>query len=335
MRQLLRASVGLAVLFASANSMAGGFKPAERLYGRWGALRSGNYQQNFVRHRNGLGEMSPLASDLDRKDGSFRVVPGLAGPGTVSLESFNFPGSFLRHQNGRIKLDRFDASDLFRKDASFVIQPGAAGDGTTFRASNYPEHAIRHCSGHLFIDRNDKSNPACDPNDAVFRGDISFHVERAPSVRTISLQSVNYPDHFVRHCSGLGFIDNNVKGNAACNPAVYEEDISFVMVSGLAGRGVSFESTNYPGQYLRHQGGRLKLGASDSSELFKSDASFEQVAGLAGRETSFRSVNYPDRFIRHCSSKLYIDKNDGSNKDCDPTDAVFRNDVTFKVVPGR
>jgi hypothetical protein len=76
---------------------------AEGLVGRWVSLRSTNYRENLVRHQNFLGELTPIASDLDRKDASFKVVPGLAGQG-VSFESIDYPGQFLRHQNSRVKL---------------------------------------------------------------------------------------------------------------------------------------------------------------------------------------------------------------------------------------
>jgi hypothetical protein len=331
----------LVALLVGSSSFAGGFEPADRLVGRWVSLRSVNYPENRVRHQNGLGEISPIVSDLDRKDSSFHVVPGLAGPGTISFESFNYPGMFLRHQGGRIKLHPADGSDLFRKDASFVAQPGATGEGTTFRPSNYPEHALRHCSGHLFIDKNDGTNPACDRNETVYRSDISFVVERAPfaldkapAPERVSLQALKFPDHYVRHCSGLGFIDNNHRCNGDCNPATFREDTTFSVVPGLAGgTSISLESVNYPGQFLRHQNGRIKLAADDGSPLFKLDASFERVPGLAGRESSLRSVNYPDAYIRHCSAKLFIDRNNGSNKDCDPNDDVFRSDVTFRFAP--
>ncbi|MFI5297176.1 MAG: AbfB domain-containing protein [Polyangiales bacterium] len=152
---------------------------------------------------------------------------------------------------------------------------------------------------------------------------------------TVSLQSVNFPDRYVRHCSGLGFIDRNDKTNPACDPAVFKQDVTFRRVSGLAGgASVSFESVNYPGTFLRHQNGRIKLATSDATSLFKQDASFHEVAGLAGSGTSFQSVNFPDRYLRHCSGKLFIDRNDGTNADCATAPDVYAKDVSFLVVPG-
>jgi hypothetical protein len=50
---------------------------------------------------------------------------------SVSLESVNFPGRFLRHQDFRIKLHQYDGTVLFRQDASFMYQDGndPAGNG--------------------------------------------------------------------------------------------------------------------------------------------------------------------------------------------------------------
>ncbi|MBX3159068.1 MAG: AbfB domain-containing protein [Deltaproteobacteria bacterium] len=304
---------------------------ADPLVGRWITLRSVNVPKNVVRHAGFLGESTPLANDQDRKDASFRVVPGLAGGGTVSFEAANYPGHYLRHQGFRIKLMKSDGSKLFRDDASFTPAPGAAGRGTTFRASNYPEHALRHCSHHLFIDKGDGTNKECAPDAKTFAADTSFVVEPAAIATRVSLAPVGFPEHFVRHCGFQGFIDDN-KRNRDCNPAAWRDDTTFLMVPGLEGGGsVSFESVNFPGQYLRHQDFRVKLAANDGSALFSKDASFTPVPGLAS-DASFRSVNFPDRYLRHCNFKLFIDGNKHL-KECQAEDATYRRDASFKLTP--
>jgi hypothetical protein len=106
------------------------------------------------------------------------------------------------------------------------------------------------------------------------------------------------------------------------------DDSSFRIVKGLAGVDtISFESRNYPGHYLRHQGFRIKLHRPDGSELFRNDASFRVVKGLADTSwRSFESVNYPGYFLRHRNFQLYIEQGDGD---------LFRKDCTFKVEKAR
>ncbi len=59
----------------------------------------------------------------------------------------------------------------------------------------------------------------------------------------VRLQSYNFPDRYVRHSNYRGQIDANV------SPV---QDSQFKMVTGLANSsGVSFESINFPGRYLR------------------------------------------------------------------------------------
>ncbi len=59
---------------------------------------------------------------VDNAYARFRMVsPGLTGEaGTVSFESKDKPGYFLRHQNFLMFLHPRDNSDLFKKDATFV-----------------------------------------------------------------------------------------------------------------------------------------------------------------------------------------------------------------------
>jgi len=61
------------------------------------------------------------------------------------------------------------------------------------------------------------------------------------------------------------------------------QDSEFRVVTGLAGlTGVSFESINFPGRYLRvRSDGTVWVEANDNSTAFKESASFRRVAGLS------------------------------------------------------
>ncbi|MBW1815352.1 MAG: AbfB domain-containing protein [Deltaproteobacteria bacterium] len=129
-------------------------------------LQSLNYPGLFIRHRNYLGELTRINSNLDRQDASFRIVPGLANRNLVSFESVNFPGYYLRHQGFRIKLSRGSNNDLFRKDATFKRVPVLAnGSMVSFESYNYPGHYIRHRNFQLYLERG---------NTNLFRQDATF-----------------------------------------------------------------------------------------------------------------------------------------------------------------
>ena len=76
-----------------------------RVLARWpntpvNRLQSYNFQDRYVRHTNCDVRIDPNVSPAD--DSQFRLRPGLAGSGTVSFESVNFPGYFLRHSQLRL-----------------------------------------------------------------------------------------------------------------------------------------------------------------------------------------------------------------------------------------
>jgi hypothetical protein len=135
------------------------------------SLGSTNFPDRFVRHINFLGELTPIASELDKNDGTFNVVPGLADNGCVSFESVNFPNHFLRHQNFRIKLHErpSQVDQLFNADATFSVRPGLAdATASSFASLNFPDRFIRHREFHLFVE------PVNLLPDATFKVELGF-----------------------------------------------------------------------------------------------------------------------------------------------------------------
>ncbi len=117
-------------------------------------FESVNLASHFIRHAHSLGEVTRIATELDRKDASFKVVPGLANHSAplVSLESVNHPGHYLRHEHDRIKLAKSENRDLFKQDATFRLVPGLAdAKAVSFESFNYPGKYVRHYEFHLFI----------------------------------------------------------------------------------------------------------------------------------------------------------------------------------------
>jgi hypothetical protein len=132
------------------------------------SFESYNYHGYYIRHRNFVGELTPISSSLDRQDGTLRALPGLADASCISFESVNYPGYFLRHQDFRLKLQSTDNSQLFEEDATFCNRPGLADPALmSFESHNYPGYYIRHRNFHLYLE-----NGAGD----LFRSDATFRV---------------------------------------------------------------------------------------------------------------------------------------------------------------
>ena len=107
----------------------------------------------FVRHANFDARLDANVSPA--LDARWRLVPGLsgAGAGSVSFESVNAPGYYLRHVNFDFVLAKHDGSATFRSDATFRRVAGLAdASAVSFQAVNYAERYIRNVGGQLKLD---------------------------------------------------------------------------------------------------------------------------------------------------------------------------------------
>jgi hypothetical protein len=140
-------------------------KPQEE----WHSLQALNYPKYYIRHQNFRGKISELVSDLDKKDATFMLVPGLADETCVSFESVNYPGYLLRHHNFELYLDPRSSTELFKQDATFRRVPGLADPAqASFESVNYPEFFIRHRNFVLYLESGDTKQ---------FRDDATFILE--------------------------------------------------------------------------------------------------------------------------------------------------------------
>ena len=143
-----------------------------RVLARWGAtapvnrIQSYTHQDRYVRHSNFDVRIDPNVSPV--QDSQFRVVPGLAGSGTLSFQSVNHPGHYLRHYGFDFVLAADDGTATFRGDATFRQVAGlASASWASFQSYNHPDRYIRHYSYQLRLD------PI---TDAVGRADATFRV---------------------------------------------------------------------------------------------------------------------------------------------------------------
>ncbi|WNV88347.1 glycoside hydrolase family 43 protein [Umezawaea sp. Da 62-37] len=120
------------------------------------SLRSNNFPDRYVRHRDFLGYVdvvnsaSPLAT---RQDATFTVRAGLADADCYSFESVNPTGRYLRHYDYKVRLDASDGTAVFRGDATFCARPGLSGSGASLESFNRPGMYVRHQDYALRVDQ--------------------------------------------------------------------------------------------------------------------------------------------------------------------------------------
>ncbi|GAA3464969.1 family 43 glycosylhydrolase [Saccharothrix longispora] len=130
-------------------------------------LKASNVADAFVRHYDYAARLDANVSPL--ADSQFRIVTGLAGSGTVSLESANFPGYYLRHRDFQVYVERNDGSAVFRGDASFTRRAGLAnGAAVSFESQNHPGYYLRHANSRVVVNQ---------VSDALGRADATFVLE--------------------------------------------------------------------------------------------------------------------------------------------------------------
>jgi non-reducing end alpha-L-arabinofuranosidase len=129
---------------------------------------------------------------------------------------------------------------------------------------------------------------------------------------TISLRATTAccTTRYIRHQNGNAVTSVVTSGSSVLD----KNDSTWIVRRGLANSScVSFESRNYPGDFLRHFNFQLLRQPMDGSAIFRADATFCPEAGRNGQGTSFRSFNYSTRYIRHYNNTVYIASNGGSN----------------------
>ena len=128
-------------------------------------LQSYNFQDRYVRHTNFDVRIDPSVSPA--QDAQFRLRSGLAGSGTVSFESVNFPGYFLRQDGSDFQLAYNDGTTAFAEDATFRKVGGLADSAwSSFQSYNHPDRYIRHYAYQLKLA---PISTATERSDATFR----------------------------------------------------------------------------------------------------------------------------------------------------------------------
>ncbi|MCK2237410.1 MULTISPECIES: AbfB domain-containing protein [unclassified Crossiella] len=112
---------------------------------------------HYARHANGLGWIEVInenSPELNKADATWRILPGLADGSCYSIAAVNVPNAYLRHAQGRIRLDNNDGSALLAADATWCARDGLSGRGVSLESWNLPDRFIRHAQGQLWSAQN-------------------------------------------------------------------------------------------------------------------------------------------------------------------------------------
>lgn len=137
----------------------------------------------------------------------------------------------------------------------------------------------------------------------------------ATTVRRLRLSTTT--NQYVRHSGFRGYV--------ATDPFP-AQDSEFRVVTGLAGlTGVSFESINFPGRYLRvRTNGEVWIETSDGTAAFNDSATFRRVAGLSNA-TLYSYQMWTD-------SARYLSNVSGSVNATTVVDATGQANATFAEI---
>ncbi|MGW5280193.1 alpha-L-arabinofuranosidase B [Streptomyces collinus] len=133
---------------------------------------------------------------------------------------------------------------------------------------------------------------------------------------------------YLRHQADAAVISPVTSGSSALD----RNDATWIVRRGLADAScVSFESRNYPGDFLRHYNYRIYRQPMNGTSQFRADATFCPATGRSGTGTSFASFNYPSRYLRHYDLGVYAASDGGAN--AFDSAASWSDDVSWAVSP--
>ncbi|WP_420593972.1 AbfB domain-containing protein [Deinococcus sp.] len=151
--------------------------------------------------------------------------------------------------------------------------------------------------------------------------DIGSQLNRRVN-KTISLLAV-FPngistngDGYLRHAFGLAYTLKKTTGLSDLE----KKDATWKVVKGLSDpECFSFESVNFPGEYLRHANYRIRKDPYKDDPLFKNDATWCEKVYEEEYAVALESKNYPGLFMRRINGEVWLAKPDGTHAWDDPT----------------
>mgnify|MGYP000898509827 CR=1 FL=1 len=285
--------------------------------------------QNFM-----LGEIDQFRPMLYRganPGGHIWVMDGYDTNGGTSNPFYHMNWGWGGYQNGFFQLNNANGYNT-DQIAIFFLQPKqacAASQSVNYEIYSNPIEFEVHdqVTGNAAIFNNANvtfeagQKIVLEPGFEAQSGSIFHSFIEGCAGEWYSFQSFNYPGNYIRHFDFYGRI----------NPifsALDRQDATFKMVAGLdpsCPGGVSFESKNYPGQYLIKENDRLRIASTASG--FNKKATFSLKPGLANADrASLESWDAPGYYVRHKNGLVYVEPFVNSD--------LFKQDATFKLTQG-
>jgi hypothetical protein len=147
------------------------------------------------------------------------------------------------------------------------------------------------------------------------------------SRRSLQVTTPGYTNRYLRHQNSLAYTEVV----DASSPELLRNDATYTVRAGLADAGCySFESVNYPGQFLRHANSRVQNSVNDGSALLRADATWCARGGLTGSGVSLESYNYRGSYMRHVNAEVWLSDGAGGPAYNSPT--PWTADATWNVV---
>lgn len=146
-----------------------------------------------------------------------KPTPTPASHNTYSIQSYNYPDRYVRHQNSLGELTQI-TSDLDRHDATFVIVPGLANNNCiSFESLNYPQSYLRHQDFRIKLHTFEDTE--------LFKADATFCKRLSlADPALVSFESYNYPGYFLRHRDFHLYIEPD-------NDALFRADVTFSLIA--------------------------------------------------------------------------------------------------------
>lgn len=131
----------------------------------------------YLRHQESLARTDLVDGNSNavlKADATFKIVAGLANSSCYSFEARNFPGSYLRHSDFRLRIDPNNNTPLFLQDATFCVKEGLSGTGYSFESINSTNRYLRHYAEAVWIANASGVNTW--DNSTSYNPDISWNV---------------------------------------------------------------------------------------------------------------------------------------------------------------
>ncbi|KAI6758276.1 hypothetical protein HG530_010516 [Fusarium avenaceum] len=142
-------------------------------------LTTSGYTNRYLAHTDSAVNTQVVDSSSSaalKKQASWTVRSGLANSGCVSFESNDTPGSYIRHYDFVLVVNKSDGTKAFNEDATFCPQTSLNTQGTSIRSWNYPTRYLRHYNNNGYA----ASQGGVHTFDAAssFADDVSFVIAK-------------------------------------------------------------------------------------------------------------------------------------------------------------